>query len=240
MPAIEALSIQANHMHIQNEINEIKRSYSEGGVFTKMFLILGLFFGVSSLTSIASAIVEWKGFLLNAINFYQSYFVSPIISAGRSFGFSYSTAEVHTAIVLSICVSVGMRVLALGQVVAFREINKRYGGDSSPNLTYHWVMSFAFPVGIWGWYGMSDPVIRPLLVAFVFLCYPIFIIAPQYIMARFGSEPYEKGQFSYAKSYYSYVLLLFLIVGILAAVNTGIKEDPNKSSMRDAVTGAPF
>ncbi|MES9859218.1 MAG: hypothetical protein ABW157_20030 [Candidatus Thiodiazotropha sp. LLP2] len=220
-------------MHIQNEINEVKRSFSEGGLLTKLFLILGLFFGISSLTSITATIVEWKGFILNAVNTYQTYFVSPIVSVGQKFGFSYSTEEVHTAILLSICVTVGMRVLALGQVVAFREINRRYGSNASPSLTYFWVMSFAFPTGTWVWYGVSDPVIRPWFIALIFLGYPIFIIAPKLVMAKFGTEPYEKGQFSYMKSYYSYLLFLFLVVGILAAINTGIKDEPNNSSKRD-------
>ena len=162
-------------------------------------------------------------FFLKRTRFYQLFFVSPIIALGQKVGLSYSTAEVHTAILLSICVSIGMRILAIGQMVAFREINRRNGSDLSPNMTYFWTISFAFPLGTWLWYGISDPVIRPWFVAFVFLGYPIFIISPKFIMAKFGSETYEKGQFSYIKSYYFSLLFLLVVVGILAAVNTGLK-----------------
>jgi hypothetical protein len=217
-------------MDLKKEIAEFRDSFRDGGVLTRTILILGFFFSLSSLTSLSSTIVEWKGFILEGIKFYQLYFVDPIASAASNFGLSYSQSEIHAATVSSICVTVGMRILAVGQQVAFRVINKKYNSDLKPSLAFYWGMAIAYPIGIWVWYGISDPVIRPWVLAIVTVSYPVFIVVPKFIMSKFDSEYFEKSDFSYFKSYYAYLGALLLIVCVLAAINTGLKEsEPNKS-----------
>lgn len=227
-------------MDIHKEIEEFKVSFNEGGILTRTLLILGFIFTLSSVTSLSGIVVEWKGFILDGLNFYQSYFVQPIISAASILGLGYSKTEIHVATISSICVTVGMRLLAIGQKVAFREINSRYDSELEPSMFFYWAIAIVVPLGIWLWYGISNPTIRPWYVISVSILYPIFIVIPKLIMSKFGYEQFEKNHFNYFKSYYAYMVVIFIIIGALAAINTGLHESNlHNSSKRNAVTGAP-
>ena len=217
-------------MDISKEIEEFRKAFKEGGLLTRLFLLLGFLLSISSLTSLSSVIFEWKGFILEGIHFYQQYFVETVASLAIPIGLSYSQEEIHTATISSIIVAIGMRLLAIGQLVAFRVISEKYGSNIKPNLNFYWVMATLYPVGVWVWYGVSDPQLRPWLTVVVTICYPVFIVAPKFVLAKFGNEPLEKGRYSYFKSYYMYILSLVLIVCALAAINLGLSEkEPNKS-----------
>ncbi len=227
-------------MDVNKEVEEFKESFRDGGILTRALLILGFLFTLSSITSLSSVVIEWKGFILDGLNFYQSYFVKPVISTALILGLEYSKTEIHTATISSICVTVGMRLLSIGQKAAFREINSRYDSDLKPSMTTFWIIAIVVPVGIWVWYGVSNPTIRPWYVILISTFYPVFIVAPKIIMSKFGYEQFEKNQFSYIKSYYAYMATIFIIIGALAAINSGLREaEPNNSSKWDAVTGAP-
>lgn len=227
-------------MDLNKEIAEFRGAFRDGGVLTKTLLILGFFLTLSSVTSLSSTIVEWKGFIREAINFYQLYFVGSISSVASKVGFSYSQAEIHASIISTVSITVGMRLLALGQKVAFREINARYGSSLKPNLSMFWFISIAAPVGIWIWSGIFNPVIHPWVVAAVFVFYPAALVGPKVILSTlFKYEYFEKNAFSYFKSYYVYIATLLIIIGILAAINSGLKEgEPNKAIQPIANTSA--
>lgn len=225
-------------MDLSKEIAEFRGAFKDGGVLTRAFLILSFFFSLSSLTSLSSTIVEWKGFIREAINFYQLYFVGSISSVASKVGFSYSRTEIHVSIIMTVCTTVGMRLLALGQKAAFREINARYASELKPNLGLLWFISIAFPVGIWILYGVFSPVIHPWAVAVVFVFYPAALVGPKIIMSKFNYEYFERNAFSYFKSYYAYIFTLLIIIGVLAAINSGLKQgEPNKPIQ--PITNAP-
>jgi hypothetical protein len=226
-------------MDLNKEISGFKDSFRQGGVLTRTLLIFGFIFTVSSITSITSKVVEWKGFILGALNLYQLYFVGSVSKAASFVGFQYSNTEIHVATISSTCVIVGMRLLASGQKIAFREINKKYNTELVPSMAMYWLLGFVVPIGIWFWYGASDPVIRPWYVIIVSVFYPAFIVVPKYIMSKFGWVTYERGHFSYAKGYYAYMATIFVVVGALAAVNSGLQENqPNKSMQPTANASA--
>jgi hypothetical protein len=192
-------------MDLNKEIAEFRSAFRDGGVLTRTFLILGFFFALSSLASLSSTIVEWKGFIREAINFYQLYLVGSISSVASKVGFSYSQAEINVSIISTVSITVGMRLLALGQKAAFREINARYGSELKPNLSMFWLISIVAPVGIWIWNGIFNPVIQPWVVAAVFVFYPAFLVGPKVILSKFKYEYFEKNTFCYFKSYYAYI-----------------------------------
>jgi len=226
-------------MDLNKEITEFKESFKSGGALTKTFLVFGFILSVSSLTSLSSVVIGWKGFILEALNFYQLYFVSPISSCASIVGLHYSKAEIHVATISSICVTVGIRLIAEGQRIAFRKINAKYNSALVPNMTMYWVIAIVFPIGIWSWYGVSDPIIRTWVVVFVSVFYPAFIVLPKLLMSKFGWVIYEKGHFSYVKSYYVYMAAIFAIIGSLAAVNSGLQESkPNQSMQPTAAAPA--
>jgi hypothetical protein len=223
-------------MDLNKEVSEFQDSFKKGGVLTRTLLIFGFLFTVSSITSISKKVIEWKGFILGALDFYQLYFVNSITKVASLVGFHYSSTEIHVATISTTCVIVGARLLATGQKVAFREINTKYNSDLVPSMAMCWLLGVAVPIGIWGWYGLSNPVIRPWYVILVSIFYPAFIVVPKLIMSKFGWVIYEKGHFSYFKSYYAYMAAIFIIIGALAAINLGLQEHkPNKASHGDTV-----
>ena len=135
-------------MDLNNEVGGFKKSFRDGGILTRTFLVLGFIFALSSITSLSSVVIGWKGFILEGLNFYQSYFVQPVISFTSIFGFEYSIAEIHTATISSICITVGMRLLSMGQKSAFLEISKRYNNEVKPSMTMFWVIGIFVPIGI--------------------------------------------------------------------------------------------
>ncbi len=190
-------------MNLNKEIAEFKESFRSGGMLTKSLSMFGFVFAVSSITSLSSKVVEWKGFILDALQFYQNYFVNPLITGASSVNLHYSEAEVHVVTISSVCLAVGMRLLAIGQKAAFQEINSRYDSELKPNLNFYWVTAILVPVGLWLWYRLSNPPIRTWLVAFVALFYPVFIVVPKVIISKLGYEEFEKNRFSYIKGYYT-------------------------------------
>lgn len=211
-------------MSIKSDFDEILKSFGKVGPLSKLLMLLTIFLSVSSITSLADKIFEWKGFILNALTTYRDYFVNPITSLAYSIGLKYSPNEIHAAVLGSISISIGMRLLAAGQLVAFNKINEKYNSDVKPNLTFYWVAGILCPIGIWLWHGLSSREPNLSLSIFALLTYPLIIITTKIVMDKFFFKDgyLEKGRFSYLRSYYSYVTLVLIIVGILGAFNTGI------------------
>lgn len=219
-------------MNLKKEISEFYTAYKEANVLVKVLLILGFFLNLSSLTSLSSIIVEWKGFILEGIKFYQSFFVEPILSGATIVGLNYTNIEIHVATVTSVCFVIVMRIQAMGQKVAFRKINERYKSDIKPNLTFYLIMAIVLPIGIWFWYGIADPTIYPLLVTFAVLFFPSFVIIPKIMLSKVGYEYFEKNDFSYFKSYYIHLLTLLIIIGVFAAINLGLNTEIESSNSK--------
>jgi hypothetical protein len=210
-------------MSIKSDYDEILNTFGKIGPLGKLFLIISLFFSVSSITSLADKIFEWKGFIQAALTAYRSYFVNPITSSASNIGLTYSPNEIHAAVLGSISISIGMRLMAAGQSVAFNIINEKYRSELKPNLLFYWIAGTLFPIGIWLWYGLSIRTPNILLATLSFLTYPIIIVITKIIIDKFIFQGgyLEKDSFSYLRSYYSYVLTVFLIVGIFGAINAG-------------------
>jgi hypothetical protein len=220
-------------LDLSKEFNELKSSFKEGNILTRIVMVMGFFLLLSSMAELSEKIVVWKGFILDGLRFYHSIFVEPITYLSSHIGLNYTELEIHVATVSSICTSIGIRVQMMGQKVALRNISEKYGNEVKPNLTFFWVMGIMVPIGIWLWYGLKDPTIYIWWVIFISIFLPLFMIIPKIILSKFGDyEFFEKGSFSYFKSYYIYISSVLLIICILAAVNSGLKDDlktPNKS-----------
>ena len=215
-------------LDLNKEIKELKRSFNEGNALTRVVMVTCFILSLSSLAELSSKVVAWKGFILNGLDFYRSIFVDPVTYLTSNIGLSYTELEVHVATVSSICVAIGIRVQIMGQKVAFRKISEKYCNEVKPNLTLFRVLGIVTPIGIWLWYGLGDPTIYTWWVIFVSIFLPLFMTIPKIILSKFGHyEFFEQGSFSYFKSYYIYVTSMVLIICILAAINSGLKDNPN-------------
>jgi len=214
-------------MGFQSDYEEIVSAFGKVGLLNKLFIGISFFLTVSSVTSLSEGIFKWKGFILDAINMYQYYIVVPLKTATAQIGLSYQDYEIHSAIILSTVIVLGMRLLMLGQQVAYDKINEEHGSKVKPNLLFFRVVAISFPLLLWLSYGITDLVfdIWPHIV--LALIYPIVLVGPKEIMCRLSgsNDGYlEKSSFSYFKVYYSYLLAVFLLVGVLGAINAGLTK----------------
>jgi hypothetical protein len=229
-------------LDLNKEFNELKKSFKEGNALTRVVMVTCFILSLSSLAELSSKIVAWKGFILDGLGFYRSIFVEPVTYLTSSIGLSYTELEIHIATVSSICITIGMRIQAVGQKVAFRKISEKYENEVKPNLTFFWILAIVGPIFIWLWYGLGDPTVYTWWVISVSMFLPVFMTVPKIILSKFGDyEFFEQGSFSYFKSYYIYVASLILIICILAAINSGLKDDqkvPNKTMQPTANASA--
>jgi hypothetical protein len=217
-------------MNLEKEILELNAYFKNGGIITRILLGVGFFLTLSSITSLSSKIIEWKGFILDGINFYQSYFVNPISSIAASVGLNYTEIEIHAATATSACIITGMRLLATGQKAVFQSINEKYNSELKPSMIMYWSIAVASPIGIWSWYGIADPTIRVWLLIILMLIYPLFLILPKIYTSKNRDDCLDENYFKYIKGYYAYMGSFALVIAILAAINIGIQEkEPNKS-----------
>ena len=217
-------------MNINKELEALRTFWKDSGPVGKVFLAIGFFFSISSITSISTELVNWKGFILDAMNFYQTYFVDNISSLASQAGLSYSRDEIHAGVLVSISAGVGMRLLAIGQIIAFQVINSRYDSEQKPDLRVFWILGLGAPIAVWIYYGLFDPTVRLWSSIVVFILYPAFLVIPKLF---FGASGYlERKQYNYFTAYYLYIGAIFLVIGILAAINSGLRQETPNNALR--------
>ncbi len=207
-----------------SDYEEVVSVFNKVGPLQKVFLVFSFFMSISAIASLSETIFKWKGFILDAVAAYQNYLVLPLIHYAELGGLHYQEHEVHSAVILSTTVALGMRLLMLGQLFAFKKISEDRGSEIQPKLTYFKIMSILFPVGLWLAYGVTDSEIRLMPQVVMLLIYPVFLVGPKAILHMFGSENsyLEKGRFSYFKTYYAYLLAIAVVIGVLGAINSGL------------------
>jgi len=225
-------------INLNKELSEFLSTFKDGGILTKIFLVTGFFFTFSSITSLSNKIIEWKGFILDGINFYQQHFVFPLSSAASIIGFNYTETEIHVATITSLAITVGMKILAAEQKKVFEKINEKYGSKEKPSHTLLWFLAIVGPIGIWCWYGVSAPTIYVWPAAFIIIIYPIFIVFPKFVMSRHGQDTVEENYLNYFKGYYLYMFSLVALIGMLAAINTGLNDQPAHKPNNAGVIGS--
>ena len=214
-------------MGFKSDYEEMTSSFEKMGVLGKLFIGVSFFITVSSVTSLSEVVFKWKGFILEALKAYQKYFVETLKEYGLQIGLNYQDYEIHSAVILTTVFVLGMRLLMLGQKIAFDEINKLYNGDLKPKLLFFKLNIIFFPLLIWLGYGFSEMVFNLSCHLFLALIYPVFLVVPKVLMCWMSDSNscyLERHRFNYFKFYYSYMLAVFIFVGILAAINLGLTK----------------
>ncbi|ASO31118.1 hypothetical protein CG015_18445 [Vibrio anguillarum] len=157
-----------------SDYEEVVSVFNKVGPLQKVFLVFSFFMSISAIASLSETIFKWKGFILDAVAAYQNYLVLPLIHYAELGGLHYQEHEVHSAVILSTTVALGMRLLMLGQLFAFKKISEDRGSEIQPKLTYFKIMSILFPVGLWLAYGVTDSEIRLMPQVVMLLIYPVF------------------------------------------------------------------
>ncbi|WP_024850987.1 hypothetical protein [Hydrogenovibrio kuenenii] len=216
-------------MNILKEFTEVKANFQKSSILFKIISVLGFFLSFSSLTSISNSIVEWKGFILDALNFYNFYYVNTIRSFSGMIGLSYRPVEIHVATVSSICMITEIRA----QKSTLESMNRKYDSNDKPQLLSLWIIGGVTVSGLWIWFGLFEPKIHALLNIIFLILLPIFMTLPTFIplMPKPSFDNLMKeASATYFKKYYFYLGSLFLVVCILAAINTGIHKSAQPKS----------
>lgn len=214
-------------MGLKGDFDELVSSYKNVSLPSRLFLIVSFFISVSSIASLADTIFKWKGFIADLLLFYREFVVEPIINTSSKVGFNFSNNEIHACLLLTITINIGMRLLAKGQIVAFDQINKKYSSNLKPDLRLFKFLAVVIPIASWFWYGLTDQDINLIYVWSITLAYPILLVGPKWLWTKFEKEEgayMEKEHFSYFGKYYLYLSSIFLVVGVLGAINSGLQK----------------
>lgn len=95
-------------MGLKADIDEVLTSWEKSPWWMKAWLVLSAFLAVSSIASISEAIVKWKGFFKDAIEFYRLILVSPLRDALSSLNIDINPirGEVLVLVIISFMILV--------------------------------------------------------------------------------------------------------------------------------------
>ena len=96
-------------MSIVDDIKGVKSLWSGASLPFKGLIVVSTFFAVSSITSLSDVIFEWKGFILDGIEFYRGLIVRPLQEFAAQFGLSYARQAVDFFILFCIVSSGWLR-----------------------------------------------------------------------------------------------------------------------------------
>ena len=99
-------------MGLKGDIDEAKELWRNASPLMKLVIGVSLFLTVSSVTSLADVVFEWKGFILDALEFYRSWIADPVRRIARAFGLNYTRPEVDGLLVLTLLIGSFARYFA--------------------------------------------------------------------------------------------------------------------------------
>ncbi len=217
-------------MNLSADIGVFRKAFGEAGVLTKVFLVIGLFLSISSLTSLSSKIVAWRGFIKDALDFYTGAIIEPIAAFSAKFGLGYTLLEIHSAVLLSSSLLIGMNMLATIRHEQFDSINLKYQLALKPKNYVIYTIAVFGALIIWISYGVNESSLGIRWSLAWFAAYPLFLSANLWFFSKLNDSYNEPNCSGLCVGYYCYVVALALAVGIFAAINSGLKKDiPDKA-----------
>lgn len=87
-------------MSIIVEYRKVKEAWADSTLTAKLIIAVFAFLTITPLASLAEALIAWKGFLRDGINFYREFVTEPLIDAFRPLGLFYTQVEIDTLFAL--------------------------------------------------------------------------------------------------------------------------------------------
>ncbi len=194
-------------MALYSDLNEIKQFWKNASLLGRIILLFSTFLAISSITSLSDTIFQWKGFILDGLNFYKAYITTPLSIILSKLDFNLKPTSSDVIIIILLGLSAQIRKLTLNGYSNFSNKIKIIMIITTIFYTIFVVIFFAFILSL-PLSDTSDDII--------FLTMTIIFIIYNPIRKKYNTQ--EKLR------YYSPIVFAIISVLILAAINIGLTK----------------
>ncbi|MBS4052721.1 MAG: hypothetical protein KGZ69_16200 [Methylomonas sp.] len=190
-------------MGLKSDIDEVRIAWPTYPWRLKAWLILSVFLASGSIASLSDVVFRWKGFILEAVLFYRDFVSEPFRSLISSlFSLPFTRGQADIVILSAVFVSALMRVF----------IHSRGIWYDAPRVNS---LLFAFAATVWVAFALAfGDTNRSIAGPFGAFLVQV-LICTVYYSWRGGAT---------RVLWYVYMLTPFVLVCLLAAVNSGLRR----------------
>lgn len=188
-------------MDIKKDIEEARVNWRQWPWLLKVWVLLSMFFTVSSVASLADAVAQWKGFFLDAVLFYRQWISVPFQSSLAHFDLQYKQKNADFLLICFVVITFHFRAMWINSM-SYDENSRR--GIRITSFFYCiefcilLVNILKIPGPSIGWMNMT-------ILAATFLVSPLVVVSTHYV-----------------KIFVLQFLFSVLIVSVMAAINAGL------------------
>ena len=110
-------------MWLKDDLEQVKQSWKRSPWWIRLWMLMSLFFAISSLASMSEAVADWKGFILDGVKFYQGFVSSPLQEFAAKRGMDFDRAFWDFLILLNTFAW----ILCRAEIISNKDENKRQG-----------------------------------------------------------------------------------------------------------------
>lgn len=207
-------------MGLKGDIAEVKAAWSQSPWWMKAWLCLSAYLAMSSIASLAETVVKWKGFILDAINFYRRCISFPIKDLLRPLGLHLSEFQVDLLIIYILVLASMVRTL----IVMTRELPGTRRLKFVPLMTIYYVILIFVVILISSFWSVKLLETLPFHVLIAIL-FPLLYHFPLMWATRSEKEIGKKVTKFCNQIYILYLVQMgssVVVLCILAAINKGL------------------
>lgn len=193
-------------MGFLSEIEELKSNWKKASPIYKVLLCISFFLAVSSIASLSDIIFEWKGFILDGIEFYKQHIVNPIKVCFEKQGIHFQIRAINQLIIIGLIYSSSMRVIWVAAPKKYSSLNSKLFNTAN-------VLVMALM--------MLNLFLRETRIDNSKQIIPTWVEILMLLVLIYGSRKLSKKE---KIQFYGPIILAILTVLILAAVNSGLNK----------------
>jgi hypothetical protein len=194
-------------MGLKADFEEVRLAWPSYPWRLKIWLILSAFLASGAIASISETIIKWKGFVLDAVMFYQTWIALPLQQGLKALlPFPMPATHPHYLLLAAILTSANLRVIWL-QYSPISLWSNKFIGALGPAFSVLWITIFAI---------MFSEIQQTIaMVGFAILPLNYIQFGRTFVIDRAGAV---------RLIWLVYVATPFCAVALLAAVNAGLRK----------------
>jgi hypothetical protein len=189
-------------MALVSDLEEAKKMWKNSSFSARAFIVISTFLAVSSITSLSDTIFKWKGFILDGLNFYREFIRFPLCELISKFEIHLEFYELDIYVIV---------LLMHGAFVRTQNLKFEHSDIGLFTKVFLAILSGVMILGVSYYLVHFEPMNSSLqYVTFIL----IMFLLP--ILQRYSSKE--------RVAYYTPIILSFIVVFILAAINIGLRK----------------